>query len=203
MKIKLMKHCLLAVAMMLIASGCLTSPEPFYQESDIKVDDRLIGTYHAENEQTGWQIEKDLDQSNRYIVTLFSDLKPCFMRFSGVLFQVGTNRFFDMLPMLESCDHVAGSTPGPIEIMQGITLQSLHLVVRMDATTNGLRYGVIDQQGLLATAKKFPEYFQARAEQLPRMVPDTKRQRDFLMRFGGDTNIFKPVEIKRGAKPSK
>jgi hypothetical protein len=69
----------------------------------------------------------------------------------------------------------------------------------MDATTNGLRYGVIDQQGLRAAAKKFPEYFQVQAEQL-RMVADTKRQREFLLRFGGDTNIFKPMEVKREAK---
>ncbi len=195
------KLCLLAVAVMLVVSGCLTSEEPFYQEGDIKTDDRLIGTYQLEKEQTSWSIQKDLDHPDRYLVTLASDMKPCVMRFSGVLFQVGTNRFFDMLPMLESCDHVAGSTPGPIEIMQGITLQPLHLVVRMDATTNGLRYGVVDQQALLATAAKFPEYFRPpKPEQLPRMVADTKKQRELLLRFGGDTNIFKSAEAKRQAR---
>jgi hypothetical protein len=197
---KVMKFCSLAVAVIIIASGCLTSEEPFYQESDIKADDRLLGAYRNGNEQTGFKIDKDPDHSNRYLVTLASDVKPCTMRFSGVLFHVGTNLFFDMLPMLESCDHVAGSTPGPIETIQGMMLQPLHLVVKIDLTPNGLRYGVIDQQGLLTMARKFPEYFQARTEQSLRMVPDTKRQREFLLRFGGDTNIFKPAEIKRQAR---
>lgn len=190
----------LALAVVL-TSGCLTSEEPFYLKSDLKPDDRLVGTYQLENEQTHWSIQRDLDHTGCYVVTLRSDIKPCTMRFSGVLFQVGTNRFFDMLPILESCDHVAGSTPGPIEIMQGITLQPLHLVMRMDVTTNGLRYGVVDQQTLLATATKFPEYFRPlKDEQLPRMLPDTKKQREFLFSFGGDTNIFKPAELKRQAR---
>jgi hypothetical protein len=32
------------------------------------------------------------------------------------------------------------------------------------------------------------------------MVPDTKKQREFLLRFGGDTNIFRPVQMMRQAK---
>lgn len=194
---------ILAVAVTLTASGCLTSEESFYQEGDIKVDDRLVGTYRYEKEQTSWVIEKDLDHSDRYFVTLVSDMKPCFMRFGAVLFQVGTNRFLDMLPLPEACDRVAGSPPGAIEILQGITLQPLHLVVRVDVATNGLRYGAIDHPGLQAMARKFPEYFRsAKPEQLPRMVGDTTKQREFLLRFGGDTNIFKPVEIKRESKPA-
>ena len=105
--------------------------------------------------------------------------------------------------MLESCDHIAGSTPGPIEILQGITLQPLHMVVKMEPGTNGLKYGFMDQQSLRAMAKKFPEYFQLMSEQLPRMVSDAKRQREFLLRFGGDANIFKSVEIQREVKPPK
>jgi len=195
------KLSLLAIAVMVIATGCLTSEEPFYQESDIKVDDRLIGAYRYENEKTSWLIEKDLDHSDRYFVSLLSDVRPCVMRFGGILFQVGTNRFLDMLPLPEACDRIAGGPPSAIEILQGITLQPLHLVVRIDAPTNGLRYGAIDQKGLQATARKFPEYFQPpKPEQLPRMLPDTKRQREFLLRLGGDTNIFKPTELKRAAK---
>jgi hypothetical protein len=193
---------LLVVPVLLVLSGCLTSQEPFYQEGDIKVDERLVGTYRYENEKTSWLIEKDLDQSDRYFVTLLSDVRPCTMRFGAILFQVGTNRFLDMLPLPEACDRLAGGPPSAIEILQGITLRPLHLVVRVDATTNGLRYGAIDQKGLQATATKFPEYFQPlKPEQLPRVVADTKRQREFLLRFGGDTNIFKSSEVKRERQP--
>lgn len=194
---KLTRSILPCLSLALLAQACLTSEEPFYQQDEIKFDNHLIGIYQPDNEQTKCSIETDPNHTDGYLVTLASDVKPCFMRFSGVLFQVGTNRFFDLLPMLDSCDHVAGSTPGPIEIMQGITLQALHLVLRIDATTSGLRYGAIDGRGLRAAAKQFPDYFQAKGEHLPRMLPDVKKQREFLLRFGGDTNMFKLVEMKR------
>ena len=198
------KLCLLAVPFFLALSGCLTSQEPFYQETDIRVDDRLVGFYHAENEQTSWHIEKDLDQGNRYHITLISDAKPCFMRFRVVLFQAGKNRFLDMQPMLDACDHVAGGPPSPLEILQGLTLQPLHMAVKVEISTNGVKFGCANHRDLVATARRFPEYFQPpKPEQSPRMVADTKRQREFLLRFGGDTNIFKPSEIRRETQPLK
>lgn len=191
-----------SILVMLIASGCLTSQEPFYQDGDVVVDDRLVGNYQAENDQTAWHVEKDPDRNNRYLVTLVSDMKPCFMRFSGALFQAGTNRFLDLLPILEACDHIAGGPPSPIEMLEGVAIRPQHMVVKVEASSNGLTCGVMDERGLLAAAKKFPEYFQARPEQLPRMDPDTKRQREFLLRFGGDTNMFKQYEIRRQLKQS-
>src|SRR5258708_39532943 len=111
------KFCLLAVALMLIASGCLTSEEPFYQESDIKVDDRLIGTYRYEKEQTRWLIEKDLGHGDRYFISLLSDVRPCVLRSGGILFQVGTNRFLDMLPLPEAGDRLPAAPPSAIDVL--------------------------------------------------------------------------------------
>src|SRR5581483_3867938 len=119
-----------------------------------------------------------------YVVTLVSDVRRCSMRFKGVLFQVGTNHFLDMMPVLESCDHVAGGPPGPIEIMQSLTLQQLHLVVRVDFTGTGLRCGVVDRQALLTAADRFPQYFQAaKPGRIARMVSNPKMEQDFLLRF--------------------
>lgn len=194
---------LLTAALMITTSGCLTSEDAFYQPSDIKVDDRLVGTYGYEKEKSSWLIEKDLDHSDRYFITLFGDVsRPCNMRFGATLFLVGTNRFLDMLPLPEACDHIAGSPPSAIEILQSLTLLPLHLVVRVDdVTTNGLRYSVVEERSLQAIAKKNPEYFQSPTSgQLPRMVTNTQKQREFLLRFGGDTNIFQSAELKRAAK---
>ena len=192
---------------MLMASGCLTSEEPFYQASDIKVDDRLIGTYvdasdHSP-EPTRFYVSKvsDFVQHGRYYVTVATE-RSCEMKFGAVLFQIGTNRFLDMLPQIEACDHVAASPPSLIELLQGATLQPLHMAVKVEASTNGIRLGFATHPALVQTAVKFPEYFRPlKPQQLPRMVADTRKQREFLLRFGSDTNLFKPTELRREKKP--
>jgi hypothetical protein len=115
-----------------------------------------------------------------------------------------------MLPENEACDRVAASPPGIIEILQSLTIQPLHMVIKVEVKTNGLTMAFADYQQLVATAKKFPEYFQPPnpkpvenrrdREQFPRMKADMKLQREFLMRFGGDTNVFRTANLKKAAE---
>ena len=185
------------LAFAVIVTGCLTSEEPFYEKGDMTTDDRLVGAFQVDNEKISWKIQRNVDHPDRYLATLVSDVKGCQMRFSAVLFQLGTKRFLDLWPILDSCDDIPGTVPGPIQAMQSLTLQPLHLVVTLEAFTNGLRFGRVDQPALVAAAKKHPEFFQARLSEVPRMLPDTAKQREFLLRFGSDTNLFKPADLKR------
>lgn len=71
------------------------------------------------------------------------------------------------------------------------------MVVKVERTADGLMLGSPNDIQLRSLAKKFPEYFQpVRPGQITRMVADTKRQREFLVRFGGDTNVFTPKKLK-------
>lgn len=205
---KTIKFFLLAIPVLLVLSGCLTSQEPFYQESDVRVDDRLLGDYRDESDKsqtpTCFYISP-VDThylKGHYYVTVASN-PNCEMKFHAVLFQVGTNRFLDMMPEIEACDRLAANPPSLNELLKSATLQPLHMAVSVEISTNGVKLGFADHAGLVAAARKFPEYFQQlKPEQFPRMVAGSNRQREFLLRFGGETNIFKPVEIKRGTKPS-
>jgi hypothetical protein len=200
---------LLVTSALLPLSGCLTSPEPFYQESDIVVDDRLVGTYRDQNDQSQspaqFYIAKDPDYYHKggYYVTVGNP--ACSMKFGAVLFQIGTNRFLDMVPIIEACDRVAAAPPSLIELLQSATIQPMHMAVRVDeVSTNGAKLSFVSHPQLVATANKFPDYFQPlKPGQLPRLVADTKRQREFLTRFGSDTKLFQPAQISREAQPSK
>jgi hypothetical protein len=207
MQMKTSKLNLLLIPFLMVLSGCLTSEAPFCDESELLDDDRLVGTYREGTNQPSWFIEKQLGFKGRYIITFAPENQasglPCSMRFNGALFQVGTNRFLDMMPIMDACDYIPANPPSPIEILQKLTLQPLHLVVKVDASTNAVGFSFADQQGLMTAARQAPEFFRSQSGQLPRMVADTKRQREFLLRFGGDTNVFKPSVIRRDIKPSK
>ncbi len=195
----------LAITVMLTASGCLTSEEPFYQKGDIKVDDRIVGNYVPPPPETGatFNISKidDLNEHpGQYYVTV-NESDHCSMKFRAVLFQVGTNRFLDLAPVIEACDHVAGGPPSIMEMLQIAALQPMHMVVGVNIATNELKLGVVDYPHLQEMAKNHSEYFKpAKPDQLPRLEGDTKRLQEFLLRFGGDTNVFAPGGIKREFK---
>jgi hypothetical protein len=40
-----MKNFLISVAVLALFCGCFTAEQPFYEESDITTDDRLVGSY--------------------------------------------------------------------------------------------------------------------------------------------------------------
>jgi len=203
---KATKLSMVAVALMVMASGCLTSQEPFYQESDIRADDRLVGSYGDENDHsqppTRFYVSKvsDFDHQGQYYVRIIS--RPgCEMKFGAVFFQIGTNRFLDMLPVIEGCDHLAANPPSLIELLQSVTLQPFHVAVKVDATNNGVKLAFVEHPRLAEVAQKFPQYFQPfKPGELPRLVSDTAREREFLLRFGSDTNIFKVAQVKREAR---
>lgn len=204
-----LKPYLLSIPAMLVLSGCLTSEEPFYQEGDIKVDDRLVGTYgdnsdHSQS-STRFSISKvaDFEHRGEYYVTI-GDNPACSMKFGAVLFQIATNRFLDMVPIIEACDHIPANPPSLIELLQAATLQPMHMVVRVDFTTNGATFSFADHPRLLKAARDHPTFFQPfKPGQLPRLVNDTARERDFLLRFGGDTNLFKSSDLKRAHEASR
>jgi hypothetical protein len=195
----------LALPFCLLLSGCLTSENAFYEDADVVSDDRIVGVFRAKDSPPLW-IVKDNDpyHEKQYIVIASGDRGgDCEIKFTAKLFQVGTNRFLDALPLLEACDHIGGNPPSAIEILQSLTLQPMHMVVKINVATNGIQFGIVDQQGLNAALKAAPEYFIRKPERLPRMVSDTKRLHEFLLRFGGDTNIFKLGEWQTPEKNKK
>jgi hypothetical protein len=70
------------------------------------------------------------------------------------------------------------------------------MVVKVNVGTNGAQFGFVDYSGLRAACKIAPDYFLKPLDEFPRMIPDTKRQREFLLRFGSDTNIFRMADLQ-------
>ena len=185
----------LAGLAVILQTGCLTSQDSFFAPEEIRKDDRLDGVFLNGQGKPFLVVTKDADVAGKYSVALFSDKEGCSFDFSATLFQVGTNRFLDLLPRPQGCDHVAGSGPGLVEILQAVTLQPLHMAVRVQPGTNSLEFAVVTQEGLQHAAERYPELFVQ--SEFPRMKPNTKNQREFLLKAGGDTNIFKVETVTR------
>jgi hypothetical protein len=179
-------------------TGCLTSQEPFALPNEKQSDDRLPGTYLNDDGKLFFDIAERSEETGKYPVAVFGgdvDNARCSYSLVGTLFQIGTNRFLDLVPKLQACDYVPGNPPGLIEILQAVTLQPLHMVVKVHPGTNELKFAVATREGLSYAAERYPELFSG--GELPRMRPNTKNQREFLLKMGGDTNVFPPTMAKR------
>jgi len=195
---------LATIPLLLITAGCLISEDPFYEENDLVEDDRLIGTYGEQTNRPSWYVEKQIAFNGHYTVTYVDASSPrCHMTFDGALFQIGTNRFLDLVPTLEACDHVGGAA-SPIEYFQGITLQPLHLLLRISPATNSIQFRIVSEEGRRAALAAAPEMWDTRRPpHLAKMLPNTSKQRQFLARFGSDTNIFSHVSTLYRVKVSE
>ncbi len=180
------------IPVLLVFSGCLTSPEPFYQQSDLIVDDRITGTYHLTDDSGPVEIIKGKDpyNSGQYFVSINNGATNE-AKLDATLFQIGTNRFLDVVPELESLNQPAANQFPAVGFIQMFMLQPLHLLVKVDFGTNDVRFGVVDMKEIYKLSKKFPEFFQGEGDSL-RVIADTQMQRKFLLRFGSETNLFTP-----------
>jgi hypothetical protein len=188
------KSCALVLPVVLLISGCLTSERAFYQPQDVVTDERLVGTFRQNGDHETWQIEKSTPQlpsaSPHYRLTYRNSENQRTEQYTAVLFQVGTNRFLDLSPLFEES----------ASLLHKITSQPLHLVVKVVVETNLLRVAHVSpkaQTGAGVVARQAPHFLDPRhssaEEPMVRLLPDTAKQREFLMKYGGDSNIFDDV----------
>jgi len=73
------------------------------------------------------------------------------------------------------------------------------MVVKIEVGINEVQVGGYDKKAIIAAMSKAPEFFTSANYQEGRakLIADTKREREFLLRFGGDTNVFLLQPMKR------
>ena len=188
--------------------GCFTSEQPFYDKRDIADDDRILGTFDAGGNNL-WRVTKRGPGDYRLVIGEGND--KCSMTFSGVVFRLGTNEFIDLLPDVETCSSGTDPAgPGLVDLLQAATLVPLHLVVELQFGTNEIFAGGLPKDGEIQAWRKAPDFFLQNLPQTgdvsvrvgARLIPDTKRQRQFLIQFGNDTNVFPVQPLKRVTPPA-
>jgi hypothetical protein len=114
-----------------------------------------------------------------------------------------------MIPVVESCPPGHHDAVSIFDMLQIATIQPMHLVMRIVVGTNDVIVGLGEpRKEVEAVFEEKAEDFVAnpqppwRAGLRPiqvglRMVPDTKRLHEFLLRCGGDTNMFSVRPMKR------
>ncbi len=196
---KALKLCLLAVAVMLIASGCLTSPNAFYTEADVFQDDRIIGDYTVEKAEEGSSVRKDPDHAGRYVFQYFEQgRKRRWIEFTGTLFKVGTNTFVDLLPWNDSfTDHVPGAPPAGLDIIRNITRQPVHAVVRIAITDKGVAFSLPEKRAVANLVQRNPAFTNYVRDDAILLLPQSSKELRALLEKEGDALFPKPTDFKK------
>jgi len=185
-------------------TGCLTSPNPFYSQSDVIQDNRIVGDYYPQSD-TRFRIEKDRKNDGRYIVrvTEGSTKEDHWIEFAGTLFKLGTNTYLDLNPRTNSAPlHIPGNPPTLTEMLHAITHQSLHLVVRVCFSDKGVGISVAKDRGLFALARKAGLTADSIREEVMRLDLPTAELRKILAKAEGDDVFPVPSEFTQ-PKPLK
>jgi len=71
------------LALVLCLGGCLTSPNPFFEQSDVIQDKNLVGSYFDHVEEVTWTVAPSAKEAGRYDLLLqdhaasIISLRPC------------------------------------------------------------------------------------------------------------------------------
>jgi hypothetical protein len=199
-------RCFIAIPLTLLTVGCLTSEEPFIGAAEHVVqDDALPGMYRFHPAEAGsgyWVVARGMEDPHYRITYVVDD--ACFMHFVGMLFQAGTNRFVNMTPSLKACDsHHPETGPSIMDHLHSLTLKPLHMVVKVCSTTNGPGFSLMTQESFAEARRQAPDVWAPRLPTVPvpRMISDSARQHEFLVKHGGDTNIFPTPQVVKFDPP--
>lgn len=92
---RIVRHAILAGAA-LAASGCLVvALRPFYPESSIVLDDRVLGAWQNEDDNVSVTIERGEWRSYRVTYSYLSDTRTL----TGYLFKAGDTTYIDLSPL--------------------------------------------------------------------------------------------------------
>ena len=91
---------LAALLLLFLVAGCLTSPNPFYQEKDIIQDSRFVGTFVSDDSGLTVTISSNQMPDKRYLVHLVEGGKMSDYR--ATLFKLKDSLFVDIIPISEN-----------------------------------------------------------------------------------------------------
>jgi len=195
---KAMKFCLLAVAVMVIASGCLTSPNAFYTDGDVFQDDRILGDYTEEKAEEGSIVRRDLGHPGRYLFHCFNKRNPQkWMDLTATLL-AGTNSYVDLLPYDDSCiDRVAGAPPAGMDIIRSVTHQPLHVVAQITITDDGIAVSLPQKRTMWEMVQRHPAFTNYVRDESVLVFPQSSKELRALLEKEGGTLFPKPIDFKK------
>lgn len=136
---------LVALLFLFLVAGCLTSPNPFYQEKDIVQDSRFIGTFVSDDSGLTVTISSDVMPNKHYSVQFTEGGKTSDYR--ATLFRLKDSLFVDLIPTDEKKidEQYTEGAPTASGLLRHLSHDGkvrsstrLHVLLRLSFTDSGI-----------------------------------------------------------------
>lgn len=84
---------------LLLIAGCLTSENPFYEESDVIQDSRFVGTFQNLKQASDLAVTVVASKNGKYVVHVTESMKTT--DYLATLFKIKESTFVDLIPLDE------------------------------------------------------------------------------------------------------
>jgi hypothetical protein len=139
---------LFPIILTLLLGGCISSTEPFYDDSSRVKDDRLVGSYTDEESSMSVLIEENDKNEENYTVKLV--IPEGQITLIGTLFELGEERYMDLI--LESSglpENSSSTVPGASDILKRIFMPKRHVIFGVEIKEGALEFRGNDSLSLL------------------------------------------------------
>jgi hypothetical protein len=141
-----LKRLSLAVAALMLFAGCIPSINPFYTDSDLVFEPKLVGSWQTkktDEQLSQWRFEKSGDREKSYKLTV-TEQKTKGGEFAAHFFKLGKESFLDLVPT--KCDYASNQAD-----LVGMAMVPGHLLMRVLEVGPELKLATCDYDWL----KKF------------------------------------------------
>ena len=207
--------CVLIIASLGL-TGCFTSEQPFYEDSQIIQDVRIEGRHenyiHSPPSSTGegskegsvWVIRASESKRGKYDVHVRD--KEVSIRLLGTLFQVEKSMFLDLYPLTDSGVRFEPGSATISEVMRLAFYSPRHVVWKVELSDTGIKYSLpAFGKGVFRAVELAPELrSHVTKEELVHLRGPTKESQKYLLRFANDELVFNyKGELKKKEEAAK
>ena len=166
--------------------GCVPSLNPFYRESDVKFDERLLGSWKPKEEgKEIWTFERGENKS--YRLTAKADAKTSV--FSAHLFAVQEKLFIDLQPDPKALDVQTDWSQ--------VSMVPAHLLVRVNDIGNTLKFSMLDFAELLKNKPSALSHQILEGERIVLTASTTELQRFITAHLDTKSDWSEPSEYTK------
>jgi hypothetical protein len=185
---------MIAAVAVCLAAGCVPSVHPWYADKDVTFEEKLLGVWQQEKEDTLWTFEKGTGESKGYRLTIVSkhkDKEPA--RLVAALFKINGKMYLDMFPAGDSLENAN-------EFFQ-IQIIGVHQLLRIDSIQPTVQFHMLNPDAFGKMLKAKPDLL---AHESPGdgdgvlLTASTEKLQKFLAEHADDEDLFDgEVELTR------
>ncbi len=173
-----------------LVAGCIPSLNPFYTETDVVFDPRLLGEWHTKgdtNDVQTWKFEKAETNAYSLVITDKGDKQG---KLDAHLFKLNGEFFLDLIP--SECNYA----PGQADIIAASMFPG-HLLMRVSQLEPTLQLAYCDYDWLAKHLEANPEALAHHKEQHSLVLtPQTRALQAFVIQHLNEL-FQKPEEFER------